>query len=153
MVAGHEAAESLFRFGLRKLLGGALLIRPRVIVAFRSCNLGKLPVKSMATAGVAREVYLIEMGMATAIGMELDVQKPEIKAVLSVSDDWFEFAIISLAVVLAGTNGTIGTKAFVEDIQNHFALVRQFRPEAAAIELQFTSAGLNPATVVDVPGW
>lgn len=153
VVAGHEAAESLFRFGLRKLLGGALLIRPRVIVAFRNYDLGKLPAKHMATAGGAREVYLMEMGMATAIGMGLDVQKPEIKAVLSVSDDWFEFTMISLAGVLAGTNGSIGTKTFVEDIQNHCVLVHQFRPEGSAIESQLLSAGLDPAAVVDVPGW
>jgi len=59
-------------------------------------------VKQMAVGGGAREVFLIEMGMATAIGMQLDVQKPELKAVLTISDDWFEFAIISLAGVLAG---------------------------------------------------
>jgi len=151
--ADHQAAELLFRFGLRKLLGGALLLRPRVIVAVRNYEPVKLAVKNMAIAGGAREVYLIEMGMATAIGMDLEVEKPEIKAVLSVSNDWFEFAVISLAGVLAGTNGAIGTKSFVEDIQNHCVLAGHFRPEGSAIESQLLSGGLDPAAVADLPGW
>lgn len=85
-------ASPLFRFGLRKLLGGTILVRPRVLVAFRAYAPGRWSIKNMATAGGAREVSLIEMGMATAIGMQLDVQEPAIKAVLSVSDDWFEFS-------------------------------------------------------------
>lgn len=153
VIADQQSAESLFRFGLRKLLGRTVLMRPRVILAFRPYEPGKWSVKNMATVGGAREVYLIELGMATAIGMQLDVQKPELKAVLSISDDWFEFSVISLAGVLSGTNGAIGSRALVEDIQNHFTLVRQFRPEFAAIDSQLHSGGVNPCAVVDLPGW
>lgn len=153
VIADQRSAESLFRFGLRKVLGGAVLIRPRVIIASRTYDPGKWSVKNMGTVGGAREVYLIEMGMATAIGMQLDVQKPEIKAVLSVSDDWFEFAVISLAGVLVGANGAIGTRSFVEDIQNHLTLCRQFRPDFAMLASQLESAGVNPHAALDLPGW
>ncbi|MEI6149715.1 MAG: rod shape-determining protein [bacterium] len=153
VVADQQVAEALFRFGLRKLLGGTMLVRPRVLIAFRTYDPGKWSVQNMATMGGAREVYLIEMGMATAIGMQLDVQKPELKAVLSISDDWFEFSVISLAGVLSGANGAIGARAFVEDIQNHFTLIRQFRPEFAALDSQLQSGGVNPRAVVDLPGW
>ncbi len=152
VIADQQSAESLFRFGLRKHLG-SVLIRPRVIIALRSYDPGKWAVKQMATAGGAREVYLIEMGMATAIGMQLDVQKPEIKAVLSVSDDWFEFSVISLAGVLSGTNGAIGRCAFVEDIRNHIALTRQFRPEFTALDSSLHTGGVNAHAVIDLPGW
>lgn len=153
LVAEQQAAEAVFRFGLRKLLGGALLIRPRVIVACRTYEPGKWSVKNMAMAGGAREVYLIEMGMATAIGMQLDVQKPELRAVLSISDDWFEFTVISLAGVLAGADGAIGRRSFVEDIQNHFTLIRQFRPEFAVLDAKLQSGGLNPRSAIELPGW
>ncbi len=154
VVADQPCAESLFRFGVRKLLGGPFFVRrPRVIIACRNYDPGKGPIKNMAIAGWAREVFLIEMGMATAIGLQLDVQKPELKAVLSISDDWFEFAVISLAGVLSGTNGAIGSRAFVEDIQNHLTLVRQFRPEFAALASQLQAGGVNPHAAVDVPGW
>lgn len=153
IVADHNGASALFRIGLKLVLGKFILIRPRVIIACRSGNLGKMSVKNMAISGGAREVFLIEMGMAAAIGMNLDVQKPEIKAILSVSDDWFEFAIISLAGVLAGVNGAIGTKSFVEDIQNHVSLLREFRPETAAIESQLSSGGLQASAAINIPGW
>lgn len=153
VIADQQSAESLLRFGLRKVLGGAVLVRPRVIIASRTYDPGKWSVKNMGTVGGAREVYLIEMGMATAIGMQLDVQKPEIKAVLSVSDDWFEFAVISLAGVLVGANGAIGIRTFVEDIQNHLTLSRQFRPDSVALASQLELAGVNPHAAVDIPGW
>ena len=153
LIADQHLAEALVRFGLRRLLGRALLIRPRVVVAIRSWEPGKWPAMRMATAGGAREAFLIEAGMATAIGMRLDVQQPEIKAVITVSDDWFEFAVISLAGVLAGANGTIGTHAFVEDIRNHLTLSRQFCPDAVALASQLESAGVNPRTASDVAGW
>ena len=152
VISEQQSAESLFRFGLRKYLG-SVLIRPRVIIAFRPYDPGKWAVKNMATAGGAREVYLIEMGMATAIGMQLEVEKPEIRAVLSVSDDWFEFSIVSLAGVLSGTNGAIGSRAFVEDIQNHFSLASQFRPEFTALDSSLHTGGVNPNAVFDLPGW
>jgi rod shape-determining protein MreB len=153
IVADQQSAESLFRFGLRKLLGGMILLRPRVVVASRTYGPGRYSVQSMGTVGGAREVYLIEMGMATAIGMQLEVVKPELKAVLTISDDWFEFSVISLAGVLSGTSGAIGSRAFVEDIQNHFTLAHQFRPEFETLNLQLHSGGVNPAALVDLPGW
>lgn len=152
-IADQQSAESLFRFGLRKLLGRAVLVRPRVIIASRAYDPGKWSVKNMGTVGGAREVYLIGMGMATAIGMQLDVQKPEIHAVVTVSNDWFEFAVVSLAGILAEANGAIGTRSFVEDIQNHFTLCRNFRPDFAALTSQLESAGVNPRMTGDVPGW
>ena len=153
VVGDQQAAEALFRFGLRKLLGGMFRVRPRVLVAFRPFDPAKWSIRNMATVGGAREVFLIEMGMATAIGMQLDVSKPELKAVLSVSDDWFEFSVISLAGILAGTNGPIGYRTFVEDIQNHVTLARQFRPDSTDIEAKLLSSGVNPSAAADVHGW
>lgn len=153
LVTDHNGAAALFRIGLKQVQGKFIVVRPRVIIACRSGNSGKVSIKNMATAGGAREVFLMEMGMATAIGMNLDVQKPEIKAVLSVSNDWFEFSVISLAGVLAGVSGAIGTNAFVEDIQNHLSLLREFRPERSAIESQLSSGGLNASSAVNLPGW
>jgi rod shape-determining protein MreB len=153
VVADQDAAVLLFRFGLRKLLGRAVLVRPRVLIAVRTHEPGKYSARNMATEGGAREVYQIEMGLATAVGMQLDVSQPELKAVLSVSDDWFEFAVISLAGRLCGTNGAIGSRALVEDIQNHLTLRRQFRPEFAVLASQLQSGGVNPRAVIDLPGW
>jgi rod shape-determining protein MreB and related proteins len=153
-VVGPEYATALFAFGLKNLAEKSWLIRPRVIIACRVTDEpGKLAISTMATKGGARESYLIEMGMATAIGMRLEVQAPEIKAVLSISDDWFEFSVISLAGVLSGVSGAIGSQTFVEDIQNHLTLAHQFRPELETLAAQLHTGGVNPPTVSELPGW
>jgi rod shape-determining protein MreB len=152
-ITDKELAVALFRFSLRKLLGQFTLVRPSVLMAIRSSDSVKFTAMSMAKEGGAREVFLMEMGMATAIGMELDVQQPELKAVLTMSDDWFEFAVISLAGVVAGTNGPIGTRDLAEDIRNHLMLTRQFSPDLNTLTTQLESNGVNPRTAADVAGW
>ena len=153
MIADDQVARLLFRFGLQKIQADGIFTRPRVVVARRSCELGREPTQRAAMAGGAREVFLIEMGMATAIGMQLEVVQPEIRAVLSVSDDWFEFAVTSLGGILSGVNGAIGSRHFVEDIQNHITLTRHFRPEFEALAAQVQSDGVNPHAAAAVPGW
>ena len=153
MIADQKSAATLFRFGLRKILGGAILIRPRVIIASRNHSPGGLSIEVMATAGGARETYLVQMGIAAAAGIQLDVNTPEIKAILSVTDDWYEFSVISLASVLVSASGAIGTRSFVEDIQNHFTLCHNFRPNFATLTSQLDSDGITPGTIIDMRGW
>lgn len=149
-----EAASSLFRYGLKTLQRSIpALFRPRVIIALKESSPVKYSVKQMAVAGGARDVFLINMGMATAIGMQLDVERPKLKAVLSVSDDWFEFSIISLAGKLVGITGHIGVEAFVEDIRNHIILVRKFRPDFSSLREQLLRQGLSVCDPVNIPGW
>jgi rod shape-determining protein MreB len=152
-ITNKDLATALFRFGLRKLLGRVSLVRPRVILGIRSSDPGKHVAMCMGNEGGARETYLMEIGMATAIGMALNVEQPELKAVLTMSDDWFEFAVISLAGVVAGTNGAIGTRDFVEDIRNHLTLTRQFSPDLDALATQLASTGVNPRAALEVAGW
>ena len=147
------AATSLFRFGMKQVPNSAL-VKPRIIAAVRSYDLLKNSVQRMAVDGGAREVYLMEMGLvATAIGMQLDVEKPDIKSVLTISEDWFEFSIISLAGILAGVNGNIGVNTFVEDIQNHISLRSQFRPEFEMLRSQLISDGINSDFIAETSGW
>ena len=152
-IAEQECAQALFTFGLKALPERLGLIRPRIIVACRNYEQGKAAIQMMSVKGGAREVFLMEMGMATAIGMKLDVQTPEIKAVLTVSEDWFEFSVISLAGILTGSTGAIGSQTFVEDIQNHLTLAHQFRPEIGTLSSQLHTGGLAPSAVVELPGW
>ena len=153
IVMDWKIAGALFGFGLRKIQAASFLGRPRVVIAQRSCEPKNEAVQKAAIAGGAGEVYLIEMGMATAIGMQLEASEPEIQAVLSVSDDWFEFAVISHGSILSGMNGPIGSRHFVEDIQNHIMLSRRFRPRFDALAAQVQADGVNPQAAADVPGW
>jgi Actin-like ATPase involved in cell morphogenesis len=154
VIGDREIAATMFRFGLHKIIGGSAICKPRVVVACRAHEPAKIAVKEMALMAGVRNVYLFEMGLAAAIGMNLDVTRPEIKAVLSISDDWFDFSIISLAGTLSSVNGAIGSRDFLEDIRNHIMLVRGFSPELDALAAQLHAAGISPsAAAADIPGW
>lgn len=154
VIIDQKLATSLFRFGVRSVLGKRVLVGPKVSIVHRACNPPSQElVVSMVIEGGARKIYVDLMGMATAIGMHLDVQEAEPKAVLSVSDDWFHFSIIALGLVWWETHGAIGSWTFVEDIRNHFALTRKFRPEFAALLSQLHEVGVNPDAVAGMPGW
>lgn len=153
-IVDQQLAESLFRFGVRSVLGKRVLIGPKVFIVCRLCNPpSRELVISMVIEGGARKIYMHSIGMATAIGMQLDVQEPEPKAVLSVSDDWFHFSIISLGGIVRETHGAIGSWTFVEDIRNHCALTRKFRPDFADLLAQLQAGGVNPDAVAGMPGW
>lgn len=148
-----ELATALFRHSLRQIRSGMFQPRPKVVMAIRPDIPTKTLAKNMALFAGAAEISLIEMGMATAIGMKLPVQEPNLKAVLSISEDWFEFSVISLSGVLLRVAGDTGSESFIEDIQNHLSLARQFRPEAAAIRSLLMTAGVEPSEATNIPGW
>jgi len=157
VISHKEATESLLRFGITEVVAkGWFRAAPRVLVALRTIHNSapsKCAIKESLTRAGAREVYLMDIDMASAIGMGLEVAKPELQAVLTISNDWFSFAVISLSGIVTQTSGAIGTDAFVEDIQNHLFLTRQFRPDAATLESQLLSSGLDPAALVELAGW
>jgi len=51
------------------------------------------------------------------------------------------------------THGAIGSWTFVEDIRNHCALTRKFRPDFADLLAQLQAGGVNPDAVAGMPGW
>jgi rod shape-determining protein MreB len=145
------AGEFLIKTGMRQM-GKIGLLKPRVIVAARNPDMVvKRHLKDVVYRAGAWEIYMIPFAMATAIGMELDVEKPELRMVLSLSTDWFEFAVISLAGVLASAEGAIGLRSLVEDIRNHLVLTQGFSPDEAVLEGQLIQHGIHvPA---ELPGW
>lgn len=152
-VVGQDVAGAFLRYGIRKMLGGSRLFRPRVLMSIRGEGNAKWEAHALGQEIGVRGLFLVEVGMATAIGMGLEVSKPELQAVLTVSDDWFDFSVISLAGVLSSASGAVGTRAFVEDIQNHCTLARNFLPDAQEVEARLLSGGLNSATAGSVSGW
>jgi rod shape-determining protein MreB len=147
-----EPAEFLFKTGFVQVLGKGILIKPRVILAARNTDPKETRwLKDITERAGAREVYLIDFAMAAAIGMKLVVTEPALKMVLSLSNDWFEFAVISLAGILVRVDGAIGLRACIEDLQNHLVLTRGFRPDTEVLETQVRKTGVNASA--EIPGW
>lgn len=153
LITDDTLAQSMYEFGMRAAIRKDFIVRPRVIIISRQMELHKRALKDMATAGGAREVYLLDLNLSAAIGMKLEIQKPEFHSVLTLSDDWFEFSVISLAGIVVKAEGAIGTRAFVEDIQNHLTYSRQFRPDFDTLTSKLETAGVSSQTTQEVAGW
>ncbi len=148
-----NTTRTVLLHGLKKIMGARLYFnKPRLIVTTRSFPANTFLLR-LVLEGDFRSLYFMEIGMATAIGMKLEVQEPEFKAVFQLYDDWFDFSLISLAGIVAQAEGPIGWRSLVEDIQNHCILAQHFRPDAAAVEANLFASGVRPDGAAEVNGW
>ena len=101
VIADFEITEAMLRHFIQKV-HHRKLIAPRVVVAVPSgiTEVEKRAVKDSATHAGAREVYLIEQPMASAIGVGLSVHEPAGNMIVDVGGGTCEIAIISLAGIV-----------------------------------------------------
>src|SRR5487761_929079 len=97
------------------------LIAPRVVVAVPSgiTEVEKRAVKDSATHAGAREVYLIEHPMASAIGVGLPVHEPAGNMIVDIGGGTCEIAIISLAGIVFSRSLRVGGDEFDETVVAH----------------------------------
>jgi rod shape-determining protein MreB and related proteins len=79
----------------------------------------KRAVKDSATHAGAREVYLIEQPMASAIGVGLPVHEPAGNMIVDIGGGTCEIAIISLAGIVFSRSLRVGGDEFDETIVAH----------------------------------
>jgi rod shape-determining protein MreB and related proteins len=99
VIADFEITEAMLRYFIRKIHNRRKLVRPRIIIAVPSgiTEVEKRAVKDSAIHAGAREVYLIEEPMASAIGVGLPVQEPAGNMIVDIGGGTTEVALISLA--------------------------------------------------------
>ncbi len=92
------------------------LMRPRASFALRNQAAGRAYIRDCALHSM-RDVVFMDHAMACAIGMGWEVERPEIRAVLALDRDWFEFEVIVLGGVLAGTTQPLGLEDMAMDLR------------------------------------
>ena len=117
VIADFEITESMLRHFIQKV-HYRKLIAPRVVVAVPSgiTEVEKRAVKDSATHAGAREVYLIEQPMASAIGVGLPVHEPAGNMIVDIGGGTTEIAIISLNGVVVSDTVRVGGDRFDEAI-------------------------------------
>jgi rod shape-determining protein MreB and related proteins len=102
VIADFEITEAMLRYFIQKVHNRRNMVSPRVVVAVPSgiTEVEKRAVKDSATHAGAREVYLIEEPMASAIGVGLPVQEPAGNMIIDMGGGTTEVAIISLAGIV-----------------------------------------------------
>ena len=120
VIADFEITEAMLRHFIQKV-HHRKLIAPRVVVAVPSgiTEVEKRAVKDSATHAGAREVYLIEQPMASAIGVGLPVHEPAGNMIVDIGGGTCEIAIISLAGIVFSRSLRVGGDEFDETITAH----------------------------------
>ena len=120
VIADFEITEAMLRHFIQKV-HYRKLIAPRVVVAVPSgiTEVEKRAVKDSATHAGAREVYLIEQPMASAIGVGLPVHEPAGNMIVDIGGGTCEIAIISLAGIVFARSLRVGGDEFNETIVAH----------------------------------
>jgi rod shape-determining protein MreB len=120
VIADFEITEAMLRHFIQQV-HHRKLIAPRVVVAVPSgiTEVEKRAVKDSATHAGAREVYLIEQPMASAIGVGLPVHEPAGNMIVDIGGGTCEIAIISLAGIVFSRSLRVGGDEFDETIIAH----------------------------------
>ena len=120
VIADFEITEAMLRHFIQKV-HHRKLIAPRVVVAVPSgiTEVEKRAVKDSATHAGAREVYLIEQPMASAIGVGLPVHEPAGNMIVDIGGGTCEIAIISLAGIVFSRSVRVGGDEFDDTIVAH----------------------------------
>ena len=117
VIADFEITEAMLRYFIQKV-HHRKLIAPRVVVAVPSgiTEVERRAVKDSVTHAGAREVYLIEQPMASAIGVGLPVQEPAGNMIVDIGGGTCEIAIISLAGIVFSHSLRVGGDEFDETV-------------------------------------
>ena len=117
VIADFEITEAMLR-NFIQMVHNRKLIAPRVVVAVPSgiTEVEKRAVKDSAIHAGAREVYLIEQPMASAIGVGLPVHEPTGNMIVDIGGGTCEIAIISLAGIVFSRSLRVGGDEFDDTI-------------------------------------
>ncbi|MDD2709206.1 MAG: rod shape-determining protein [Verrucomicrobiae bacterium] len=102
VIADFEVTEAMLRHFIQQVHNRRSMVSPRVVVAVPSgiTEVERRAVKDSAAHAGAREVYLMEEPMASAIGVGLPVQEPAGNMIVDIGGGTTEVAIISLAGIV-----------------------------------------------------
>jgi rod shape-determining protein MreB len=128
VISDFETTEQMLKYFIEKARKKKL-IGPRVIVGipWGVTEVEKKAVLDAAKSAGAREVYLIEEPMASAIGARLAVQEPVGNFIVDIGGGTTEVAVISLGGIVLGKSLRIAGDRLNEDIiryvQNEYNLL------------------------------
>lgn len=120
VISDFEVTEQMLRYFIEKARKKKFFFntRPRIIVGV-PVGVTEVEKKAVLDAGKsagAREVFLIEEPMASAIGIRLPVQEPQGNFVVDLGGGTTEIAVISLGGIVLGKSMRVAGDKLCEDI-------------------------------------
>ena len=145
VIADFEITESMLRYFIRKANNNRTFVRPRIIVCvpFGITEVERRAVRESAESAGAREVFLVEEPMASAIGAGLPITEPAGSMIVDIGGGTTEVAIISLAGIVTSKSVRIAgdkmDEAIIQYIKRKYNLLIGERT-AEAVKMQIGNA-------------
>lgn len=121
VIADFDITEKMLRYFISRAHGRRTLVRPRVLVGIPTgvTEVEKRAVMDATLQAGAREAYLIEEPMASAIGAGLAVSEPMGNMVVDIGGGTTEVAVISLGGIVTSRSIRVAGDEMDEAIAQH----------------------------------
>jgi rod shape-determining protein MreB len=121
VIADFETTEKMIRFFISKVIKRRWLVKPRMVIGVPTCitEVEKRAVRESAEQAGAREVYLIEESMASALGANIPILEPAGHMLCDVGGGTTEISVISLGGIVVANAIRLGGDEFDEAIIKH----------------------------------
>lgn len=118
VIADFETTQGMLKYFIRKAVGNNPLAKPRVIICVPSgvTEVEKRAVVDSAMSAGAKEAFLIEEPMASAIGAGLPVEEPSGSMVVDIGGGTSEVAVISLGGIVVSRSLRVAGDEFDDSI-------------------------------------
>ena len=121
VIADFDITEAMLRYFIKKIHNRKKMVRPRIIIAVPSdiTEVEKRAVKDSASRAGAREVFLIEEPMASAIGSGLAIEEPNGNMIVDIGGGTTEIAVISLSGIVVSRSIRVAGHEMDQEIINY----------------------------------
>ncbi|MDR1124350.1 MAG: rod shape-determining protein [Elusimicrobiota bacterium] len=122
VIADFDVTQEMIRYFIRKVHTRKSLLRPRIVIGIPSDITGveRRAVEDAAKQAGAREVYLIEEPMASAMGADLPITEPHASMIVDIGGGTTEVAVISLGGMVVAKSIDIAGDELTECIIQYF---------------------------------
>ncbi len=122
VIADFEVTQKMIKYFIRSVHTRKSLLRPRIVIGIPSGITGveRHAVEEAAHQAGAREVYLIEEPMASAMGADLPITEPHASMIVDIGGGTTEVAVISLGGMVVTKSIDIAGDEITDCIVQYF---------------------------------
>ena len=148
VIASPGSVEALIRELLRQSIGQRRLVRPDFVMSLPAsvASVHRHALVAVAHEAGARQVTLIDEGIAAALGADLPILEPTGRLIIEMGAEKTEIAVAALGGIVVSATAAVGGAHLSDAISHYVRRERHLmigRPSADAIKLEIGSATLS----------
>ncbi|HAH07610.1 MAG TPA: rod shape-determining protein [Elusimicrobia bacterium] len=122
VIADFEVTQEMIKYFIRRVHNRRSLLHPRIVIGIPSgiTEVERRAVQESALQAGAREVFLIEQPMASAIGADLPISEPRANMIVDIGGGTTQAAVISLGGLVVSRSIDIAGDEMDEAVLQHF---------------------------------